>query len=414
MVRPFTVEEVQAALAGLNGECSPGLDGLPVLFYKEFWTLVKGDVMATLEELRSPEANMEKINKSYLFMLPKRQGAESVNDYRSISLSNSIYLIMANVLANRLREVIGALIGPFQYAFIQGRQLPDSFVMAGEILAAWKVQGTKGFMWKVDFAKAYDSLDWQFLWAVLRKRGFPEEWVRWMKRCVTSQSFSVLVNERPTGGWIRPQRGIRQGCSLAPMLFILASDVLYSSASQACARGSLEGFQTHSQPLGIPLLQYVDDTLFFMEGSVKEAKNLSALLDVFADCSGLRLNREKSEFTGFGLSHDEESQCLRALGTLLGTLPIRYLGLPLSTGQIRGTDWQSVIGKVEQRLEGWKANVLSKGGRLVLLKSVLSAIPTFYLAVFKIPASIEQQLSGLMQRFFWKGSNEGRALALVA
>ena len=67
-----------------------------------------------------------------------------------------------------------------------------------------------------------------------------------------------------------------------------------------------------------------------------------------ADCSGLRLNREKSEFTGFGLSLDEESQCSRALGTPMGTLPIRYLGLPLSTGQLRGVDWQSIVGKVEQ------------------------------------------------------------------
>ena len=321
---------------------------------------------------------------------------------------------MAKVLANQLTEVIGELIGPFQYAFIMGRQLPDSVVMAGEILAAWKVQGTKGFMWKVDFVKAYDSLDWRFLWAVLRKRGFPEEWIRWMKRCVTSQSFSVLVNGQPTGGWIRPQRGIRQGCPLAPMLFIHAADVLYISVALACAWGSLKGFQTYSQPLGIPLLQYVDDTLFFMEGSVEEAKNLLALLDVFADCSGLRLNREKSEFTGFGLSQDEESQCSRALGTPMGTLPIRYLGLPLSTGQLRAADWQIVVGKVEQRLGGWKAKVLSKGGRLVLLRSVLSAIPTFYFSVFKIPTSIEQRSSGLMRRFFWKGSKEGRGMALVA
>ena len=140
LVHPFMMEEVQLAIAGLNGEGAPGPDGLPVLFYKEFWALVKGDVMATLEELRSPQANMERINKSYLFMLPKRQGAENVNDYRPISLSNSTYLIVAKVLANRLKEVIGKLIGPFQYAFIPGRQLSDSAIMAGEILAAWKAR----------------------------------------------------------------------------------------------------------------------------------------------------------------------------------------------------------------------------------------------------------------------------------
>ena len=396
LIRPFTLEEVQSAIAGLNGEGAPRPDGLPVRFYKEFWALVKGDVMATLEELRSPQANMERINKSYLFMFPKRQGAESVNDYRPISLSNSIYLIVAKVLANRLKEVIGELIGPFQYAFIPGRQLPDCVVMAGEILAAWKEQGMKGFMWKEDFAKAYDSLDWRYLWVVLRKRGFPEEWIRWMKRCVTSHSFSVLLNGRPTGEWIRPQRGIRLGCPLAQMLFVLTADVLYRSTAQACARGSLKGFQTHSQPLGIPLLQYADDTMFFMEGSVVEAKNLSALLDVFADCSGLCLNRDKSEFKGYGLSQEEESICSHALGTPVGVLPMRYLGLPLAAGQLQVEDWQPVVGKVEKQLEGWKAKVLSKGGRLVLLRSVILAIPTFYLSVFKIPATIEQRLCGLM------------------
>ena len=108
LLRPLMMEEVQSAIAGLNGEGAPRPDGLTVLFYKEFWALVKGDVMAILEELRSPQANMERINKSYLFMLPKRQGAENVNEYRLISLSNFIYLIVAKVLANRLKEVIRA------------------------------------------------------------------------------------------------------------------------------------------------------------------------------------------------------------------------------------------------------------------------------------------------------------------
>ena len=80
---------------------------------------------------------------------------------------------MAKVLVNRLREVIGVLIRPFQYAFIPGRQLPNSVVMAGEIFVAWKVQGTKGFMWKVDFVKAYDSLDWRFLVGGSTEEGFP-------------------------------------------------------------------------------------------------------------------------------------------------------------------------------------------------------------------------------------------------
>ena len=100
--------------------------------------------------------------------------------------------------------MIDELVRPAQSAFIPGRQMMDSVVMAEEIVAAWRRQGTKGFLWKVDFAKAYDSIDWRFLWRVMRRKGFPETWIRWMKQCVCTNTFAVLINGRPQGGWIHP------------------------------------------------------------------------------------------------------------------------------------------------------------------------------------------------------------------
>ena len=90
--------------------------------------------------------------------------------------------------------------------------------MAGEIIASWQRKGTHGFMWKVDFAKAYDSLDWNSLWLSMNRRGFPEEWIKWVRSCVTTHAFSILVNGHPKVGWIHPQRGVRQGCPLALLL----------------------------------------------------------------------------------------------------------------------------------------------------------------------------------------------------
>ena len=104
-----------------------------------------------------------------------------IEDFRPMSLSNSLYLIFAKALANRLQGVLLSLISPFQSAFIPVRQMVDNIVLAEEIIVAWHRDGTIGFMWKVDFAKAYDSIDWHFLWNVLRRRGFPETWVRWVK-----------------------------------------------------------------------------------------------------------------------------------------------------------------------------------------------------------------------------------------
>ena len=112
-----------------------------------------------LEEFREGRCQMDRLNKAYIVLLPKVHGAEQIDDFRPISLSNSLYLIFVKVLANRLRGVLSSLISQFQSAFIPGRHMADSIVVTEEIVAAWRRDGTIGFIWKADFAKAYDSID---------------------------------------------------------------------------------------------------------------------------------------------------------------------------------------------------------------------------------------------------------------
>ena len=176
---------MKAAIRGLNSEGALGPNGIPVFFDLECWDVVGVEVMALIEEFRAGRCNMDRLNKAYIILIPKVEGAELIGDFKPISLSNSIYLIIAKVLANRLR-LVPAIISPFQSAFLTGRQMSDSIVTAEEIVAAWRRDSTPSFLWKVDFSKAYDSIDWRFLWNVLRRRGFPETWIRWVKQCVTT------------------------------------------------------------------------------------------------------------------------------------------------------------------------------------------------------------------------------------
>ena len=121
MIASFSKDEVKAAIRGLNSEGAPGPDGIPVFFYLECWDIVGAEVMAMIEDFRVGRCNMDWLNKAYIILLPKVEGAELIGDFRPISLSNSIYLIISKVLANWLRLVLPAIISPFQSAFLSGR-----------------------------------------------------------------------------------------------------------------------------------------------------------------------------------------------------------------------------------------------------------------------------------------------------
>ena len=143
-----------------------------------------------------------------------------------------------------------------------------------------------------------------------------------MKQCVCTMTFAVMVNGRPQGGWIHPQRGIRQGCPLAPLLSILAADTLAICTEQLCIRGYLSGFQTTGRPGGILLLQYADNTTFFIRGSTVTAHHVSTMLDILSDFSGLQLNRSKSSVVGIGLDSEGLARISAVLSTPVASLPI--------------------------------------------------------------------------------------------
>ena len=211
-----------------------------------------------------------------------------------------------------------------------------------------------------------------------------------MKQCVCTTTFAVLVNGRPQGGWIHLQRGIRQGCPLAPLLFILVADTLAICTEQLYIRGYLAGFQTSGLLGGIPLLQYADDTTFFLRGSTAAAHHVSIMLDIFSNFSGLQLNRGKSSVVDIGLSSEELVRVSAMLATPVTSLSLLYLGLPLAEGRLRARDWQPVMTKIEACLGGWQARLLSRGGRLVLLQSVLAAIPIYFMAIFRMSDGVRR------------------------
>ena len=175
-----------------------------------------------------------------------------------------MYKIVAKLLAKRMKRVLPTIINEAQSAFIEGRHLLQSVLIANEVIDEAKRSHKSCLVFKVDYEKAYDSVSWNFLLYMLKRTGFSAKWVSWMEGCLKSASISVLVNGSPTAEFI-PQRGLRQGDPLAPFLFNIVAEALNGLMRSALGANLYKGFNIASSEVSISLLQYADDTIFFGE-----------------------------------------------------------------------------------------------------------------------------------------------------
>nr|GEY28955.1 RNA-directed DNA polymerase, eukaryota [Tanacetum cinerariifolium] len=179
-------------------------------------------------------------NSSFVTLIPKIIDAKFVNDFRPISLIGCVYKVVTKVLANRLVSVIGDLVSDTQSAFVAGRQILDGPFILDEILKWCKRMGKQAMFFKVDFAKAYDSVRWDYLIDVLEAFGFGSVWCNWIRGILYSSKASILVNGSPTKEF-SCYRGLKQGDPLAPYLFILVMESLHLSFSRVVEEDLFKG-----------------------------------------------------------------------------------------------------------------------------------------------------------------------------
>ncbi len=151
------------------------------------------------------------------------------------------------------------------------------------------------------------------------------------------------------------------------------------------------------------LIQYADDTIFFCEAKAKQVRNLRFMWQVFEWASGLKINRNKSKLFYLGNRDNKGVRLAAIIDCNLGSLLIKYLGIPLMKGNIRKEDWWSIINKIEKRIGGWQAKLLSQGGRLILVNSVLSNLPLYFFTVFRAPVWVIRRIDTLRRAFYWNG-----------
>nr|GEX28844.1 RNA-directed DNA polymerase, eukaryota [Tanacetum cinerariifolium] len=279
------------------------------------------------------------------------QDPKVVSDFRPISLIGCLYKVVTKVLATRLAFVIPDIVSVVQTAFIPNRQILDGPFIINEVLSWCKLKKQQAMIFKADFAKAYDSVQWDFLDDVFDAFGFGR---------------------------------LKQGDLLAPFLFILVMESLHLSFNKATEAGLFKGLKLDSS-LSISHLFYADDAVFVGEWSYLNITRILHILHCFSIASGLKINLLKSHILGVGVRLEKVNDAAFSLGCSVMRAPFKYLGVSVGGNMSLIKEWNVIIDKLHSRLSKWKCKVLSVGGRLTLLKSVLGSAPIYTMSLYKAP-----------------------------
>jgi hypothetical protein len=240
--------ELENIANDMKSNTAPGPDGLPVIFFKSFWPLVKQGI---LNDFVVGRIDIVRLNFGILSLIPKVPGTDQITQYRPIALINVIFKIVSKAYTSRMDPVANRIIGPHQTAFIKGRNILDGPLALIEIIHEIKTKKLGGILLKLDFEKAYDRVNWDFLAEVLRGKGFEEGFIHRISQLVAGGQTAISING-VIGPFFRNKRGVRQGDPLSPLLFNFIGEELSAILSAGGRAGHIHGVVPHLIPGGSP------------------------------------------------------------------------------------------------------------------------------------------------------------------
>ncbi|KAA3471031.1 reverse transcriptase [Gossypium australe] len=340
-----------------------------------YWHIVGKEVVEYCLGILNGNKGVKEINTTDIVLIPKVSHPSTLVNFRPISLCSVIYKIIAKSIANRLQDVIGNCIDEVQSAFVPGRLILDNVLLAYEILHTFRQKrtGKKGYMVvKLDMSIAHDKVEWDFVKEVMLNIGFARKWVDLIIKCITTASYTVITSER-RGNCFQP------------------------------TRGQIRGAKVSRRGPEISYLLFTDDCIMFNEATEKGARIMKDILKEYESCSGQCVNFNKSTiFYNSNTSRENREAVSNMLGVRSTTSPEKYLGLPIVVGRRKKEVFQSILDKIDMRIDGWSTRILSQGGKEVFIKAVLQAIPTYAMSYFLIPRALCEMIESKLARYWWQ------------
>ena len=415
LIRIPSFDEVQRVVFDMDASSAPGPDGFTGVFFRHCWEIVGPSVYQVVYDFFVSGKMHYSLNSNLMVLIPKMEGADKIEHFRPIAMSNFIFKVISRILAERLGFVCAKILTPNQFGFVPSRNSRDAIVAAADCFhVVRKNKFGRNMAIKVDIRKAFDTMRWDFIVAVLHCFGFSNQFVSWILSIFDSARLSIMINGT-SHGFFGCSRGVRQGDPLSPLLFVIAEDFLSRFITKLCDKGEIHAISSPRACKAPTHFLFADDVLLFTKASLEDLDAISHAFKLYGFLSGQQVNWEKS-FIYFGnsVSPHLSATLLRHTNMRCGGDTMTYLGVPLFGGAPRVRHLRPIMDKLISKLDSWSGMSLSYAGRLCLIKSTIMGGLNYYMQVYKWPMELLKTLTSAIYNFLWTGFVHKRKVVVVS
>lgn len=392
----ITCEEISKAISSLKNGKSPGPDGLSNEFYKSLRFKLIPYLFKMYNKAYEEESLPPTLNEAVITVLPKKgKDLEQVASYRPISLLNSDQKILTKILAKRLSSVINKLVHNDQTGFVPGRCSLHNLRRLCNIIYSSKIQEDLVVL-SLDAEKAFDQVEWPYLFAVLEKFQLGKKFISWIKLLYKKPVAKILTNQTLSTQFTL-SRGTRQGCVLSPLLFALALEPLAETIRK---HPQIHGYNTAYTTNKISL--YADDILLYISQPQTSIPAILSVINDFSSFAGYRINWEKSELLPI---KQRNHNWLSAVPFKVAPEKITYLGIIVTKkySSLLKENFNPLMEKLKNNIQFWKTLPISLIGRVNAIKMVF--LPQYLYLLQNLPVFITKsffkKLDSIVMPFIW-------------
>lgn len=396
---PITKQELKESLHTFTSNKTPGNDGLPYEYYKMFWDELIDPLYDCYEAVIN-EGELSCSQKQAVMRLLEKKGKDRsfISNWRPISLLNFDYKLLSKCISRRIQNFLPHLIHRNQTGFIKGRYIGDSIRVIQDIMAYTLDKKLSGLLLFIDFEKAFDSIEWKFIWKALKRYNIGDYLINLIQILYTNPE-SCVMNNGFSSRYFSLHRGVRQGDPLSPYIFILALELL---AVYIREDPSIRGFKIKETEIKLTL--YADDMTLMLRDKHSAIKALD-IIKKFEKESGLKMNIEKCEGMWLGIDHNNSE---KPFGIRWPNAPIKVLGIYLSydkTAAIKA-NFEDKIASLLKQLHWWKARKLSLTGKILIVKALGLSKFVLLASLLHIPQEYVIKINSIIYNFIWNGKSD--------